>query len=82
VQVYVGFPPGAGEPPWQLKAFDRIVLDPGQQRPFHFDISRRQLSVWDERQRQWRVPPGVFKVRVGNSSSATSDSTDIDLRSR
>ena len=32
VQLYVGFPAAAGEPPWQLKAFEKVRLEPGQSK--------------------------------------------------
>jgi beta-glucosidase len=82
VQVYVGFPPSAGEPPWQLKAFDRLVVDPGQRYPFHFDIGRKLLSIWDSKTRRWTLPNGVFKVRVSNSSAENNDSMTVELGDR
>jgi beta-glucosidase len=75
VELYVGFPRSAGEPPWQLKGFNRIELAAGERRQFHFEIDRRALSVWDSALHRWTVPSGVFQIGVGSSSR------DIERRS-
>ena len=69
-QLYVAFPPAAGEPPQQLKGFVKTrVLTPGATAAaVTFGLRARDLSVWDEDARGWRVQVGQFGVGVGASS--------------
>lgn len=67
-QLYLAMPVAAGEPPRQLKGFRRIDLQPGESAPVTFDLTERDLSVWDEQAKGWRVPAGAFDIAVGGSS--------------
>lgn len=69
-QLYVGVP-GAGEdsPARQLRGFGKVgPLVPGQGREVVFELTRRDLSVWDVEGQQWRLRRGRFGVWVGASS--------------
>jgi beta-glucosidase len=66
-QVYLGFPPSAGEPPRQLKAFTRLVLAPGQRRTVTLTLPESALQTWSAG-RGWRTPAGTYRVHVGPSS--------------
>ncbi|MBV8854894.1 MAG: glycoside hydrolase family 3 C-terminal domain-containing protein, partial [Sinobacteraceae bacterium] len=67
VQLYLGFPASAGEPPWQLRGFDRIELAGGESQRFSFELDRQSRSIWDSTQRAWVIPPGEFRVALGSS---------------
>ena len=67
-QLYLGFPPAAGEPPKLLKGFQRISLSPGQTRHVTFNLNWEDLANWDATARGWVVTPGLFQVLVGASS--------------
>jgi beta-glucosidase len=67
-QLYLTFPDEAGEPPLQLKAFDKVEIDPGETRTVTFELDDRSFSVWDAAADEWRVVPGCYGVRVGGSS--------------
>ncbi|KAK1754254.1 putative beta-glucosidase M [Echria macrotheca] len=69
-QLYLGVP-GAGEdtPIRQLRGFERVgPLAPGEAREVRFELTRRDLSVWDVVAQQWRVRRGAYRVWVGASS--------------
>ena len=69
-QLYLAVP-GAGEdsPVRQLRGFERIgPLVPGQGREVVFELTRRDLSVWDVEAQGWRLRRGGYKVWVGRSS--------------
>ena len=68
VQVYVSFPPSAGEPPWQLKAFRKVQLAPGQTRRVTFTLEPRAFAHWDEATEAWAVGAGEYRIGVGDSS--------------
>lgn len=71
-QLYVGVP-GAEEedttPNRQLRGFNKVgPLVPGQEREVLFELTRRDLSVWDVVAQQWRLRRGEYTIWVGASS--------------
>jgi beta-glucosidase len=67
-QLYLDDPAAAGEPPRQLKGFQKVTLQPGQSTTVHFTLSGHDLSYWDDAANGWVVPDGHFGVYVGDSS--------------
>ncbi len=67
-QLYLSFPAAAGEPPLQLKGFDRVDLAPGQAKRITLHLDQRAFSVWDTAAHAWKQVRGTFTVRVGGSS--------------
>ncbi|HUE61059.1 MAG TPA: glycoside hydrolase family 3 C-terminal domain-containing protein, partial [Acidimicrobiales bacterium] len=70
-QCYIGFPGSSGEPPRQLRGFQRVVLDPGKKAPVRFAITRGDLATWDGAAGTvgtWSVAAGHYDVYVGHSS--------------
>lgn len=52
-QLYVSIP---NSPKWQLRGFERVgPLEPGETRNVVFELTRRDLSVWDVEAQQWRL---------------------------
>ena len=68
MQVYVGFPATAGEPPKRLAGFQRIMLAPGASGRVDIDLPASAFQLWDERARAWSTPQGRYRVMVGRSS--------------
>jgi beta-glucosidase len=66
-QVYVGFPAAAGEPPKQLKGYQKVFVAAGQSVPVTVTLDRRSFSYWDA-STGWTVAPGTYQVYVGSSS--------------
>ncbi|PVH98340.1 glycoside hydrolase family 3 protein [Periconia macrospinosa] len=64
-QLYIGIPDA---PARQLRGFQRVWLQPGETKPVQFDLTRRDLSIWDVVAQQWRVQNGEYGVWVGASS--------------
>jgi beta-glucosidase len=69
VQLYVGDPAASGEPPRQLKGFQKVTLQPGQSTTVSFTLDGHDLSYWKQSANGWVVPTGAFSVRVGDSSA-------------
>ncbi|HEX2084140.1 MAG TPA: fibronectin type III-like domain-contianing protein [Solirubrobacteraceae bacterium] len=70
-QLYVGMPEpreGVVQPPWQLKGFERVTLDPGERRRVRFLLDERAFAYWDTPANGWRVARGCYRVGVGPSS--------------
>jgi beta-glucosidase len=68
VQLYLGFPASAGEPPIQLKGFQKISLTAGGSQVVTFTLNDKSLSIWDVTSHSWKVQSGTFTVYVGTSS--------------
>ena len=68
-QLYVGDPASVGEPPRQLKGFDRVFLRPGQSARVHFTLTGQELAWYDSTASAWDTSPGSYQVYVGDSSA-------------
>lgn len=72
VQLYLGVPgagPGGDTPVRQLRGVERVRgLGVGEERGVVFELTRRDLSVWDVGAQQWRMRRGGYEVWVGASS--------------
>jgi beta-glucosidase len=77
-QVYVGFPPAAGEPPKQLKGFQKVFVPAGQGVPVTISLDRRAFSYWDSTG-GWTVAPGTYHISVGSSSCDIRLQADISV---
>lgn len=64
-QLYIGIP---GGPAKQLRGFEKVRLGPGQQADVTFELTRRDLGVWDVVSQSWLVQAGRYGVYVGSSS--------------
>ena len=58
-----------------LRGFERISLEAGEEQTVHFRLRPQDLGLWDKNM-NFRVEPGSFKVMLGASS------TDIRLHGR
>jgi beta-glucosidase len=68
VQLYLSEPASAGEPPKQLKGFQKVQLNPGQTKRVQFTLSGHDVSYWDSNAQDWTVAAGHYQVMVGDSS--------------
>ncbi|KAJ7627784.1 glycoside hydrolase family 3 protein [Mycena polygramma] len=67
-QLYLGFPPSAGEPPKVLRGFDEVPLAAGASQEVVMSVGEREMSIWDTPSQSWVRPSGTFTVFVGASS--------------
>ncbi|MDD3108109.1 MAG: glycoside hydrolase family 3 N-terminal domain-containing protein [Alistipes sp.] len=75
VQLYVGdVVASVTRPVRQLRGFERIELDAGEQREVRFSLNGSALS-FTRQDMQFGYEPGDFKVWVGGSSEATQEGT-------
>ena len=64
-QLYVGIP---GAPAKQLRGFEKVGLAPGEAADVAFELTRRDLSVWDVASQSWVLQSGRYDLYVGSSS--------------
>ncbi|KAL8281508.1 hypothetical protein RQP46_006192 [Phenoliferia psychrophenolica] len=67
-QLYLAFPPAAGEPPKVLRGFERTMIVKGDTTTVTIDLNRKAISIWDVITQAWVIPAGEFTVLVGRSS--------------
>jgi beta-glucosidase len=67
-QLYLGFPKSAGEPPKQLKNFDKKLIQVGSSAQFSLDLELKDMTIWDVVSQSWVNVPGEYKLFVGSSS--------------
>jgi beta-glucosidase len=69
-QLYVGDPASAGEPPRQLKGFQKVWLAPGQTTHVSFKLDPQSaFSYWDSAAQSWAVADGNYQIMLGDSSA-------------
>jgi beta-glucosidase len=71
VQAYVAYPPELGEPPKQLRAFQKVTLEPDESHTVELTLNDRALAVWDTDTARWVVHAGTYTVLLGTSSANT-----------
>lgn len=67
-QLYLGIP---GSPLRQLRGFDKVFIQPNASAIVEFELTRRDLSVWDVVAQQWKLQSGdgvEYKLWIGASS--------------
>ena len=67
-QLYLSFPPEAGEPPQQLKGFHKVYLSPGSKQRVSLPLTPRDFSIWSVATHEWKIVSGSFGVAVSSSS--------------
>lgn len=65
VQLYLGIP---NAPVRQLRGFEKINLAAGASGDVVFNVSRRDMSIWNTVAQQWQLQRGTYRVYVGASS--------------
>jgi beta-glucosidase len=69
VQLYVSAPKGrVAVPRRELRAFEKVALEPGESRRIHFELDRRAYSHWDTEGGDWTVQGGEYTVAIGRSA--------------
>ncbi len=71
-QVYLDAPAekprGAQFAPKTLVAFDRVTLQPGEEREITLSIAPREFAYWSVEKKMWVKPAGTRTLRAGSSS--------------
>ncbi|KXX74247.1 putative beta-glucosidase M [Madurella mycetomatis] len=66
-QLYVGIP-ADGAPVRQLRGFEKPFLNASETATVRFELTRRDLSIWDVVAQRWRLVRGEYTIEVGGSS--------------
>jgi len=80
-QLYVGYPPitEGNEPPLQLRAFQKVTLQPREFRTVTLKLEPQAFSYWSEKMNGWQVAQGKFQLFAGDSSANTPLHGSVNL---
>ena len=67
-ELYVNMPAAAGEPPRQLKGFQKIALSAGATGHASIALDARAFQHWDVSKNAWAITAGTYQIQVGASS--------------
>src|SRR5207247_8945526 len=57
-----------GEPPKQLKGYQKVFLQPGQTSLITLTLDPQAFAYWNTAQSGWAVGGGTYRILVGSSS--------------
>jgi beta-glucosidase len=80
-QIYVGEQsPSVPRPSYELKAFQKVFLKPGESRTISLQLDRRSFAFWSDASKRWQVDPGHFTIFAGDSSANLPLHEDVTLQ--
>ncbi|KAK3377960.1 beta-glucosidase [Podospora didyma] len=65
-QLYVGIP--GSDSVRQLRGFEKPFINATETATVRFELTRRDLSVWDTNAQKWKLGSGKYNITVGRSS--------------
>lgn len=81
VQLYVGDNKSSlPRPQKELKAFDKIALNPGEEKTVTFTITADDLKYFDDARHEWVAEPGKFTLYIGSSSTDIRTKVSFTLK--
>ncbi|MGM9708942.1 MAG: beta-glucosidase [Prevotella sp.] len=64
----------------ELKDFRKVALEPGETREVEFNITRSQLSYYDDVKGEWTTESGKFEAWIGSSATDIKSKVAFVLR--
>jgi beta-glucosidase len=81
VQLYISDKKASVDRPVkELKAFQKVFLQPGETREVTLTIGVDALSFYDEATHQWKAEPGKFEALVGTASDQITGKCEFELK--
>ncbi|MCQ2433106.1 MAG: glycoside hydrolase family 3 C-terminal domain-containing protein, partial [Clostridia bacterium] len=77
VELYIA-PPQGGifRPVRELKGFDRVELDPGEEKTVEFMLDDRSFAIWNG---GWVIPGGTYLIQIGASCADIRLEQEVDI---
>jgi beta-glucosidase len=81
VQLYISDKKASVDRPLkELKAFQKVFLQPGESRDVTLTIGRDALSFYDDVKGQWTAEPGQFEALIGTASDRLTGKCTFELK--
>ncbi|MFW5809076.1 MAG: beta-glucosidase family protein [Halanaerobium sp.] len=69
VQLYIADPESTViKPEKELKEFDKVELEPGQEKIIEFELGKRAFAYYNTEIDDWYVESGEYEILIGSSS--------------
>lgn len=82
VQLYVSpIAPGIYRPKAELKGFEKIALQPGEEKEVVFELDRRSFAYYNTALKDWHVESGTYKILVSASSRDIRCQDEVQIES-
>ena len=83
VQLYVSHPENtifaASTPKKQLKGFEKVTLEPDEEKTVTFDLDISDMALFDEAAQKNIVPAGEYTICIGKNAADTSNSAKLTV---
>jgi beta-glucosidase len=80
-QLYVSAPMTTVlRPAKELKAFEKVLLQPGETKTIELDVKVADLAFYDESKKDWHVEAGDYILQLGNSSGNIAQTVKITVQ--
>ncbi|WP_343706367.1 glycoside hydrolase family 3 C-terminal domain-containing protein [Flavobacterium sp.] len=81
VQLYVNDETSSlPRPTKELKGFEKISLEPGEEKTVRFILTKKDLSYYDDTKKEWIAEPGKFRIMIGASATDIRGVADFNLK--
>lgn len=82
VQLYVSTKGGKViRPVRELRAFDKIKLEPGETKTVHFELDGCAFSYWNKKIHDWHVETGDYEIQIGKNAAEVIISETVHVES-
>lgn len=68
-------------PPKELKGFEKVELQPGEQKTVSFVLDKRAFAYYNVGIKDWHVETGVFEILIGKSSQEILLKASVEVES-
>ncbi len=80
VQIYVrDVRSSVSRPEKELKAFRKVMLEPGERKTVTVALGREAFAFWDDGRHAWVAEEGEYSILVGSSSAELRASATVTL---
>jgi beta-glucosidase len=81
VQLYVhDVKSSLPRPEKELKAFQKVYLQPGESRNVSLTLDKSELSYYDDSRHAWVAEPGAFEALIGTASDRLTTKVKFSLQ--
>lgn len=82
IQLYVAGKGGTViRPVRELRAFDKIELEPGETKTVKFTLDSRAFAYWETEISDWYVESGAYEIQIARSASEIVLSSEVHVES-
>jgi beta-glucosidase len=65
----------------ELKGFEKVALEPGEEKIVKFTLGKRAFAYYNEQLKDWYVESGTFEILVGKSSAVIECREEVVVKS-